>query len=85
MCSELLGIELSKQQQSSDWGAPELLPSQLAYAASDVFHLHKLKARLDEMLDREGRTDYAKAAFSFLETRAELDLAGFSEIDLFAH
>ncbi|MEQ1653548.1 MAG: ribonuclease H-like domain-containing protein [Hyphomicrobium sp.] len=85
LCGELLGVELSKQQQSSDWGAAELSQSQLAYAASDVFHLHRLKARLDEMLEREGRTDYAKAAFSFLETRADLDLAGFGEIDLFAH
>ena len=85
LCAELLGVELSKQQQSSDWGATELSQSQLAYAASDVLHLHKLKARLDEMLAREGRTDFAEAAFSFLATRAKLDLAGFGEYDLFAH
>ena len=85
LCAELLGVELSKQQQSSDWGATELSQSQLAYAASDVLHLHKLKARLDEMLAREGRMDFAEAAFSFLATRAKLDLAGFGEYDLFAH
>ena len=85
LCAELLGVELSKQQQSSDWGATELSQSQLAYAASDVLHLHKLKARLDEMLAREGRMDFAEAAFSFLATRAKLDLAGFGEHDLFAH
>ena len=85
LCAELLGVELSKQQQSSDWGAAELSLSQLAYAASDVLHLHKLKARLDEMLEREGRASFAKAAFAFLGTRAKLDLAGFSEHDIFAH
>lgn len=85
LCSELLGIEISKQQQSSDWGAKELSDSQLAYAASDVLHLHNLKARLDEMLMREGRTDFAAAAFAFLPVRAKLDLAGFSETDIFAH
>lgn len=85
LCVELLGIELSKQQQSSDWGAKELSQSQLAYAASDVLHLHKLKAKLDEMLAREGRTDYADAAFAFLATRAKLDLAGFAEQDIFSH
>jgi ribonuclease D len=85
LCAELLGIELSKQQQSSDWGAKDLSQSQLAYAASDVFHLHKLRARLDEMLAREGRTEYAEAAFAFLATRAKLDLAGFGETDIFAH
>jgi ribonuclease D len=85
LCAELLGVELSKQQQSSDWGAAELSQNQLAYAASDVLHLHKLKARLDEMLEREGRTDFADSAFAFLATRAKLDLAGFGEIDIFAH
>jgi ribonuclease D len=80
-----LGIELSKQQQSSDWGATTLSDSQLAYAASDVFHLHALKARLDEMLAREGGLDFAEAAFAFLPVRAKLDLAGFGEADLFAH
>jgi ribonuclease D len=85
LCSELLSIELSKQQQSSDWGAAELSQSQMAYAASDVLHLHKLKAHLEGMLEREGRTDYANAAFTFLATRAKLDLAGFGEDDLFAH
>ena len=85
LTSELLGIELSKQQQSSDWGAAQLSESQLAYAASDVFHLHALKARLDEMLLRENRTAFAEAAFKFLPVRAKLDLAGFGEADLFAH
>jgi ribonuclease D len=85
LSAELLGIEMSKQQQSSDWGAAELSQSQLAYAASDVLHLHKLKARLDEMLAREGRTELARAAFAFLATRAKLDLAGFDEVDIFAH
>ena len=85
LCAELLGVELSKQQQSSDWGAADLSPSQLAYAASDVLHLHKLKAKLDDMLAREGRSEFAAAAFEFLATRAKLDLAGFGEQDLFAH
>lgn len=85
LCAELLGVELSKQQQSSDWGAGVLSQSQLAYAASDVLHLHKLKAKLDEMLVREGRMDFAVAAHNFLATRAKLDLAGFGDMDLFAH
>jgi ribonuclease D len=85
LTAELLGIELSKQQQSSDWGAATLSDSQLAYAASDVFHLHALKARLDDMLAREGRIAFAEAAFAFLPIRAKLDLAGFGEADLFAH
>lgn len=83
--SELLGVDLSKQQQSSDWGAPTLTQQQLAYAASDVLHLHALKAKLDAMLEREGRTAFAEAAFGFLGTRARLDLAGFGEVDIFAH
>lgn len=83
--SELLGVDLSKQQQSSDWGAATLTQQQLAYAASDVLHLHALKAKLDAMLEREGRGPYAAAAFAFLETRAKLDLAGFGEVDIFAH
>jgi ribonuclease D len=85
LCKELLGIELSKQQQSSDWGAAELTPDQLAYAASDVLHLHALREKLDAMLRREGREDLARACFEFLPTRAELDLRGWSEIDPFAH
>jgi len=85
LCAELLGVELSKQQQSSDWGAPELTDSQLAYAASDVLHLHALKAKLDEMLAREGRAGFAAAAFNFLPERAKLDLAGFEDSDIFAH
>jgi len=85
LASELLGIELSKQQQSSDWGAAKLTDQQLAYAASDVLHLHALKARLDEILAREGRTELAKAAFAFVPTRAALDLAGFEDEDIFAH
>jgi ribonuclease D len=82
---ELLNIELSKEQQSSDWGAPELTEKQLAYAASDVAHLHALKTALDTMLARENRTQLAKACFDFLPARAELDLAGWEEIDIFAH
>ncbi|MGL4395973.1 MAG: ribonuclease D [Hyphomicrobium sp.] len=85
LTGELLNIELSKQQQSSDWGAKVLSEAQLSYAAADVLYLHKLKARLDEMLARERRADYAAAAFKFLETRARLDLAGYGEDDLFAH
>jgi ribonuclease D len=81
----LLGIELSKQQQSSDWGAPTLTQEQLRYAASDVLYLHQLKAKLDEMLAREGRTAIAKACFEFLPTRADLDLAGWGEVDIFEH
>jgi ribonuclease D len=82
---ELLNIELSKEQQSSDWGAPQLTEKQLAYAAADVAHLHALKAALDTMLARENRTQLAKACFDFLPARAELDLAGWEEIDIFAH
>ncbi len=82
---ELLGIEISKQQQSSDWGADTLNEAQLAYAASDVLHLHALKERLDGMLAREERTHLAQAAFTFLPIRAQLDLAGWSEQDIFAH
>ncbi len=82
---ELLDIDLSKEQQSSDWGAPELTEKQLAYAASDVAHLHALKASLDAMLARENRTQLAKACFDFLPTRAELDLAGWEAVDIFAH
>ncbi|RUO98286.1 ribonuclease H-like domain-containing protein [Hyphomicrobium sp.] len=85
LVGELLGIELSKQQQSSDWGAQELSDSQKSYAASDVLHLHALKDKLDMMLEREGRLAFAKAAFGFLPTRAKLDLAGFGDDDIFAH
>jgi ribonuclease D len=85
LARELLGIELSKQQQSSDWGAPELTPDQLNYAASDVLHLHALREKLDAMLKREGRDGLARACFEFLPTRVELDLRGWSEIDPFAH
>jgi ribonuclease D len=82
---ELLGVEISKQQQSSDWGASELSDEQLRYAASDVLHLHAVKARLDAMLAREGRTALAQACFDFLPTRALLDLGGWSAEDIFAH
>jgi ribonuclease D len=85
LCKELLSIELSKEQQSSDWGASELTPAQLKYAASDVLHLHALRAKLDEMLVREGRCELAEACLRFLPTRAELDLAGWAEQDIFAH
>jgi ribonuclease D len=85
LCGELLGVELSKQQQSSDWAADPLSAQQLAYAASDVLHLHKLKASLDTMLARQGRTEFAQACFDFLPVRAGLDLAGFDDIDVFSH
>ena len=82
---EVLNIDLSKQQQSSDWGAPALSEAQLAYAASDVLHLHALRERLDVMLAREGRTELAQACFAFLPTRARLDLQGWEAEDIFAH
>jgi len=82
---ELLGIEVSKQQQSSDWGSETLTDAQIAYAASDVLHLHALKARLDAMLAREGRMELAQACFRFLPHRVELDLAGWAAEDIFAH
>ena len=82
---ELLGIDLSKQQQLSDWGAEALSDAQLAYAASDVLHLHALKEKLDAILLREGRAELAAACFRFLPDRVRLDLAGWSEEDIFAH
>jgi ribonuclease D len=85
LVGELVGMELSKQQQSSDWASSELSQQQLAYAASDVLHLHALKGKLDAMLEREGRAAFAQAAFGFLSTRAKLDLAGFGEDDIFSH
>jgi ribonuclease D len=85
LARELGGIEMSKAQQSSDWGATSLSPEQVAYAASDVLHLHALKARLNEMLVREGRRELAQACFDFLPWRARLDLAGWEDVDIFAH
>jgi ribonuclease D len=85
LCAELLGVELSKQQQSSDWGADKLSDQQRHYAASDVLHLHALKSKLDAMLLREGRTGLAEACFRFVATRAQLDLAGFEDMDIFEH
>ncbi len=85
LTSELLGIELSKQQQSSDWAATELSEAQQAYAAADVLYLHAIKTRLEAMLQRDGRTAMAEAAFQFLPVRADLDLAGFDDMDIFAH
>lgn len=82
---ELLGIEISKQQQSSDWGAAELTPAQIDYAASDVLNLHALRERFLVLLEREGRTGFADACFRFLPTRARLDLLGWAEEDIFAH
>jgi ribonuclease D len=82
---ELLGIELSKQQQSSDWGAEQLSEAQVSYAAADVLHLHALKSRLDAMLAREGRQELAAACFRFLPDRARLDLAGWGAEDIFSH
>jgi ribonuclease D len=82
---ELLGVDISKQQQCSDWGAPTLTQEQIAYAASDVLNLHALKEKLDQMLEREGRAELARACFDFLPWRARLDLAGWEDIDVFAH
>ena len=82
---ELLGVDLSKQQQSSDWAAPALSDAQLAYAASDVLHLHGLRQRLDVMLEREDRAQIAASCFAFLATRAKLDLLGWPEQDIFSH
>lgn len=82
---ELIQVDMSKAQQSSDWGGRELSPEQQAYAASDVLHLHALKAKLDEMLRREGRSELAEACFEFLPWRARLDVAGWEDIDIFAH
>ena len=85
LVSELAGVELDKQQQSSDWGAATLTDKQRQYAASDVLHLHAAKAKLDAMLDRDGRRAFAEAAFRFLPARAALDLSGFGENDIFSH
>ena len=85
LLAEMLGVDISKQQQSSDWGAPALSDAQQAYAASDVLHLHRLRSVLDTMLEREGRTELAQRCFDFLPTRAELDLMGWPETDIFAH
>jgi ribonuclease D len=85
LCKELLGIDLSKQQQTSDWGAETLLPEQLKYAAADVLYLHQLKDKLDPVLDREGRRALAEACFGFLPTRAALDRLGWDQPDIFEH
>ena len=85
LLQELLSVDISKQQQSSDWGAEQLSKAQVEYAASDVLYLHRLRERLNEMLIREGRMELAQSCFDFLPTRAELDLAGWSESDIFAH
>ena len=82
---ELIGVDMSKAQQSSDWGATVLSGDQVAYAASDVLHLHAIRVRLDEMLVREGRDGFAKACFDFLPQRALLDVAGWEDVDIFAH
>lgn len=85
LCKELLNIEINKQQQSSDWGAEDLTQEQLAYAASDVLYLHALKDKLEQMLEREGRADLAQRTMDFIPTRTALDLAGWAEVDIFAH
>ena len=82
---ELIGVDISKAQQSSDWGQATLTPEQQAYAASDVLNLHAIRAKLDAMLAREGRADLAKACFDFLPARAKLDIAGWEDVDIFAH
>ncbi len=85
LCDEMLNVEISKKQQSSDWGNQEITEKQVDYAASDVLHLHKLKAKLDEMLKREGRMEIFQACIKFLPTRAKLDLIGFNSADIFSH
>lgn len=85
LCRDLLDIDLAKEQQMSDWGSDKLTERQLAYAASDVLHLHDIRARLDEMLAREGRAEFAEACFRFVPTRARLDLGGWDDMDIFAH
>lgn len=85
LTQELIGVDISKQQQSSDWGAPKLTPAQIDYAASDVLYLHKLRKVLNVRLDREGRSEMAQACFDFLPTRALLDLKGWPDADIFAH
>ena len=85
LCRDLLGIDLDKEQQMSDWGSDELTAQQLSYAASDVLHLHGIRAGLDEMLLREGRAEFAEACFRFIPVRARLDLGGWDDIDIFAH
>ena len=85
LARELLGVDLSKQQQSSDWGAEKLISAQLDYAAADVLYLHDLKRHLDRMLEREDRAELARKCFEFLPVRADLDLAGWPETDIFAH
>lgn len=85
LCRELLNIEMSKVQQSSDWGAETLSDEQIAYAAADVLYLHQMKDRLDQMLARENRTELARQCFEFLPTRAKLDLNGWDEVDIFSH
>lgn len=84
ICRELLGVDISKQQQSSDWGAEELTPEQINYAASDVYYLHKLRTQLNKMLEREGRVDLAQSCFEFMATRTALDLKGWPD-DIFEH
>ena len=85
LCQELLDVDISKHQQSSDWGAPKLTDAQMTYAASDVLYLHRLKEIFERRLEREGRTEIAQACFDFLPTRAKLDLAGWPELDIFSH
>ena len=85
VCKELVNIDLSKEQQSSDWAVETLSPSQIEYAAADVLHLHQIRDELDKILQREGRSDLARACFEFLSTRADLDLGGWSDEDIFAH
>ncbi len=85
LCRELVDVDLSKQQQSSDWGAAELSPAQLEYAAGDVLYLHKLKDKLETMLKRDGRQEMAQACFNFIQTRSDMDLAGWEDMDIFAH
>ncbi len=85
VCKELVNVDLSKEQQSSDWAAEKLSPGQIEYAAADVLYLHRIRDKLEAILVREGRSDLAKACFDFLATRADLDLAGWPDVDIFSH
>ena len=85
LCRDLLDLELDKQNQTSDWGSKNLSDSQLKYAASDVLYLHKIKVKLDLILEREDRKDLAESCFNFLKTRSRLDLNGFDDLDIFSH
>ena len=85
LCGELLGVEIEKEEQSSDWGRRDLTAAQMQYAATDVVHLHRIRESLDAMLEREGRIDLAESCFKFLPWRARIDVEGWADMDIFAH